>query len=54
MLKGRSFPGKVLLTRSEPLSPPDYSPRFENDHNEDGRNEGSQEVHAISSISFHM
>lgn len=45
MLKGRSFPGKVLLTRrSEPLSPPDYSPRFENENDEDERKEGSQEV----------
>nr|CAB3447988.1 unnamed protein product [Digitaria exilis] len=44
MLKGRSFPGKVLLTRrSEPLSPPDYSPRFENENDEDERKEGSQE-----------
>lgn len=45
MLKGRSFPGKVLLTRrSEPLSPPDYSPRFESEPDEDERKEGSQEV----------
>uniref|UniRef100_A0A0D9XFM9 Rab-GAP TBC domain-containing protein n=1 Tax=Leersia perrieri TaxID=77586 RepID=A0A0D9XFM9_9ORYZ len=44
MLKGRSFPGKVLLTRrSEPLSPPDYSPRFESDRDEYEQNEGSQE-----------
>ncbi|CAL5020229.1 unnamed protein product [Urochloa decumbens] len=44
MLKGRSFPGKVLLTRrSEPLSPPDYSPRFESEPDEDERKEGSQE-----------
>jgi len=44
MLKGRSFPGKVLLTRrSEPLSPPDYSPRFESEHDEDEHKEGSQE-----------
>lgn len=45
MLKGRSFPGKVMLTRrSEPLSPPEYSPRSENDRYEYEQNEGSQEV----------
>ena len=45
MLKGRIFPGKVLLSRrSEPLSPPDYSPRFESEHDEDERKEGSEEV----------
>jgi TBC1 domain family member 2 len=44
MLKGRSFPGKVLLTRrSEPLSPPDYSPSFESEHDEDERKEGSRQ-----------
>jgi len=44
MLKGRIFPGKVLLSRrSEPLSPPDYSPRFESEHDEDERKEGSEE-----------
>ncbi|VAI19798.1 unnamed protein product [Triticum turgidum subsp. durum] len=45
MLKGRSFPGKVMLTRrSEPISPPEYSPRSENDHYEYEQNEGSQEL----------
>jgi hypothetical protein len=45
MLKGRSFPGKVLLTRrSEPLSPPEYSPRSENDRYDYEQNDGSQEV----------
>jgi hypothetical protein len=45
MLKGRSFPGKVLLTRrSEPLSPPEYSPRSENDRYDFEQSEGSQEV----------
>lgn len=54
MLKGRSFPGKVLLTRrSEPLSPPEYSPRYENDRDEYEQNEGSQEVmwHWLASLS---
>ncbi|KAI4989023.1 hypothetical protein ZWY2020_036340 [Hordeum vulgare] len=50
MLKGRSFPGKVMLTRrSEPLSPPEYSPRSENDRYEDEQNEGLQEVEGQAS-----
>ncbi|KAM3276768.1 hypothetical protein ACQJBY_044888 [Aegilops geniculata] len=50
MLKGRSFPGKVMLTRrSEPISPPEYSPRSENDRYEYEQNEGSQEVEGQAS-----
>jgi len=53
MIKGRSFPGKVLLCQqSEPLSPPDYSSHLDRD--EDEPNEGSQEVFSISLISFSM
>ncbi|VAI34633.1 unnamed protein product [Triticum turgidum subsp. durum] len=50
MLKGRSFPGKVMLTRrSEPISPPEYSPRSENDRYEYEQNGGSQEVEGQAS-----
>lgn len=39
----------MLTRRSEPLSPPEYSPRSENDRYDFEQNEGSQEVEGQAS-----